>query len=493
MKKFFLLKLICMMWLQYAAIAQYNYFPFYSADTAFRSKLSNECRQKICRSFILPARVNAAYKKEFNLEKDYSGNYTKSLVRYSGLTDSVLNPFVQSVFLKIANANSGLEKYTIVLSDWPVLNAAYVGGNVIILYAPLLSRLENESQVAAVLCHELAHGELDHVQQGLKKRLDEIYSKEFQKELKKTMKEEFNLQKKIDLLALKFTFGNRYHTRSLEKAADSLGYLFLSKSAYNPSEAVGTLQMLRQMDEPVYKDAVNYAEFFKCPSSAFDFTKIKPYKFTSIFNVTSENPALEDSLRDSLRSHPDCGKRIGFIHELMKTHPPDFNTSTDSLLYKKIQWAAAMEMIMGFYKYGYYDHSLFNALLYYQNFADNEFLKTMIVLNWYHLYDAMKKHELADYVSNYSEENPTELNNLLFTVNSLRLQEISEFIRCFHKSNNASFKENEFAIALGYCMSIINEDGKAASWQQKYKAQFKDGKFTALLDLKDKTDAKKRK
>jgi hypothetical protein len=161
--------------------------------------------------------------------------------------------------------------------------------------------------------------------------------------------------------------------------------------------------------------------------------------------------------------------------------------------YESIRWAAAMEMIQAFYVYQYYDYALFNALEYMQIRGDDDYLKTIVSLCLSGMYEAMKNHELSDYVSNYSTENPKAFNDFLFFINSLKLNDVSEFVNCFYSKNISSIKENEFFIAASYCRSKMNADGKEKNWQDKYKTSFKNGRFYYLLDLNTKSEKKKRK
>lgn len=133
------------------SFCQVNYFPFYTTDSTRHIKLSEELSLQVGKSFIVPEKVSSDYKKEYKQEKDYSTEYVKWTIKTSVLLDSVINPFVQSVFGKITDANPGLKKYTVVVSDFPMMNAAYFGGNVIVFYTPLLSRLKNENEVAAYI------------------------------------------------------------------------------------------------------------------------------------------------------------------------------------------------------------------------------------------------------------------------------------------------------------------------------------------------------
>ena len=178
---------------------------------------------------------------------------------------------------------------------------------------------------------------------------------------------------------------------------------------------------------------------------------------------------------------------------MMTRIPPKQGVSSDAKAYDKIQWASAVEMIHAFYVYEYYDYSLYNALNYLSENPNDEFLKTSVTLSTAALYQAMKDHELADYISNYSEDNMASFNDMLFMLNNIRLSDLGSFVNCVYENKVAPIKENEFTIAAGYCNSKTIEDGKISEWQAKYKSGYKDGRFKYLLDVNPKAETKKKK
>ena len=485
--------LICFSLIGTLALSQAVYYPFYTNDTTNNHLLSLELSNKVKNSFTLPSGVNSKYKKEFlDIQKEHC-NYVKDLVRNTTIADSIILPYLKTVLGNIQNANPSLNKYNIILSDVPKNNVAYIGGNTIVFYVPMFSRLENESQLAAILCHEIAHGELNHPQLGLIKRLDAYYSKDFQKELEKTKKEKYNVYKKLTELGLKYTYDYCKHSRAFEKSADSLGYIFLSKTDYNSGDIITMLEILKHSDEPLYKDSIIYSTIFNCNNLKFDFNSIKPYKSTSIFKISAEAKAIEDSILDALKTHPECDLRIEYARELMKSIPPHFDYKSNNREFEKLKWYCAMEMIAGYYKYEQYDQSLYNSLLFLQHYPNNEYLHNMIVLNYYNLYSAMKDHELADLLSNYSEENYKTFNDYLFTINNLRLSELKELIQCFYTSHKASITEDEYGISANYCYANITEDASVEKWRQKYVDKYKMGRFNKLPGLIPDPKKKKKK
>ena len=465
---------------------QATYYPYFPPDSVSRDRLAASCKSEIVRSFVLPPKVRSDYKKTFIEQRDDNAEYVESLIRNTATFDTLLYPFLQSVAKRIREANPQMRAYTFILSDWPMMNAFYVGGNTIVVCLQLLSRMDSEDQVAAILCHELAHGEMDHVLKGLTRRLDNYYSKDFQKELKRVLKEEFNVNEKINMLALKFTLGTRYHDRSVENAADSLGYLLYAKTGYDPEGFVDALEALKHVDEPAYADSLDYAGLFNCTPPGFDFDQLGHYKRSSIFEREEES----QELTDSLRTHPGCDQRIASVRELMKSNPAAKKKSAPGRPYDVIRRATAMESIMALYNYEFYDYSLFNALVYFQQDMNNEFLSAMITLNWYKLYEAMQAHELSDFLSNYSLENPGMMDDFLYLVNHVRLSDIREFNKCFVQAH-PQIRQREFQMARDYCTSKMNSEPSAVTILKSYAAAFRPGRFSTLM--KEEPASKKKK
>lgn len=109
---------------------------------------------------------------------------------------------MQQVFARILRANPQLRATTrLVLTRNPEPNAHAVGRSTVLLNLGLLPRLENESQLAYVLCHELAHGASYHLETGLRDRLTIIHSKELRREFRRIVNSEYNISSQLKALA----------------------------------------------------------------------------------------------------------------------------------------------------------------------------------------------------------------------------------------------------------------------------------------------------
>ena len=122
--------------------------------------------------------ISDIYKERFDqISKQFSDHEVitdpKAMAYLSALLDRVIkaNPPINSSELRVLFSKAW----------WP--NAASMGEGTIFFNIGLFNRLENESQVIFVLCHELAHYLLDHSNNKIRQYVATVYSNEFQKQL----------------------------------------------------------------------------------------------------------------------------------------------------------------------------------------------------------------------------------------------------------------------------------------------------------------------
>ena len=99
-----------------------------------------------------------------------------AVILETALFDDVLFPFLKSVHAKIVAANPDLAATAVILTSEPVPNAFSVGDGTLVVYTGLISELDNEDQLAFVLCHELAHYALHHATRQLVQEIERFQS-----------------------------------------------------------------------------------------------------------------------------------------------------------------------------------------------------------------------------------------------------------------------------------------------------------------------------
>jgi predicted Zn-dependent protease len=117
------------------------------------------------------------YKERFTAIKSY---FTDKKL-YS---NTMAETYLKALLYEIVKNNPQLQQDSIFIffNTTEIPNAASVGEKMLIFNTGLFRRLENESQVAFVLSHELAHLLLDHSNKQINRYVEALNSKTFQEE-----------------------------------------------------------------------------------------------------------------------------------------------------------------------------------------------------------------------------------------------------------------------------------------------------------------------
>ncbi len=130
---------------------------------------------------------------------------------------------------------------------WP--NAACMTDGSIVFNAGLMVYLQNEAELAFILCHEIAHYYLQHNSKAIKKYVETVTSKEYQSELKRLSKQQYGANNELETLAKTTAFNSRRHSRDNASQADLYAYRYLKKTGYDVNGIKTTLQLLDKIDD----------------------------------------------------------------------------------------------------------------------------------------------------------------------------------------------------------------------------------------------------
>lgn len=492
MRQLFLLLSLCGLLATPAAAQQAIYLPFYSPDTVQVHQLALAHRTAVQQYLVVPKTGNGEYRDHYRKIAQEAATEVYNSVRYSALLDPVLNPYVQQVFAQIRQANPQLPAVQLVLSRNPEPNARAVGNGTVLLNIGLLARLENESQLAYVLCHELAHIQAQHMRTGLHERLTIIHSKQIRREVRRIIADEYNISSKMKALALGVSLNSNYHQRKYEKQADSLGYVLLKRTRFDAAQAYRVLQLLDKVDEPISPENLDLARYFGCAATPYPLAAA-PAKPKSIFTVAAPvKTALEMS--DTLKSHPDCAKRMSFVRELAKGQVADGVPAAPATPeFARVVAASQLEVVQSWFDYDCYDHAMFEALQLLRAQPQNAYLRSVVTLSLYELHEHLLKHNFTEVVGNVSKYHPESFNQLLTSIYEWKADDYKGLLACFAQADGApASPADEYALAATYAAASLAGAPNAATWQQQYLAQHQNGKFMALLFPKPPVPTKKK-
>lgn len=360
-------------------------------------------------------------------------------------TNEQTNKYISSLANLIIKNNPGLSSIPIdvYLSKSGVFNAVSVGEGVIVLYGGLFSKLENESQLVFILCHEISHVYLNHSNKSVYRYVNTLYSKETQTELKRIKNADYQKRERIEKLVKGMSFNSTRHSRDHEGEADSLAIELMHNTKFDVSESLTCLGMLDSIDnEPVN---INQLLLHTFNSPEYPFKKSWTDKEEGLLGG---HAVLETDkqLEDSLKTHPECKNRILVLSNKVTTYT---NTTRQKNFYSKVTFSLLKnrmpyETINYYYQTEQYSQCLMHCLEILATKPDDAYAVALTgkVLNG--IYKAQKNHILSKVVNYPSPDYPPQYNDLLQFLQNIHLNElgaINYFFLKQYEQKLANYKE----------------------------------------------------
>jgi hypothetical protein len=407
------------------AIAQPgNSYNLWKDDTMLRKQYYEESMRK------KQALLSACPK---TYEKDYKTIYEHQFVEIGELwkgtravTATEVNNYLQAIVRRITSTNPELQnadaRVVFTRDEWP--NAVSMGDGSIAINGGLIIFLDNEAELAFVICHELSHYYLDHTNRSIKKIVDLYNSEDFKKEVKRLSKQEYGAGKDFDELMKKMAFGSRRHSRENEAEADRQAFRFLKNTGFDCNGIISCLQLLDDVDDSsIYKPlALEAALSF----DEYPFRKRWVQKESVLFGALTEENAsgFTKQEKDSLKTHPDCSKRIALLRDSVAKRPGGKSFLVDGTLFKKIKTDFIPEITEQEFREDNLTRNLYNSLLMLQNGAFTSFAIYNIARNLNILFQRQRDHKLGS-IERENRSYPADYNLVLRMIDRLKLDEVA--------------------------------------------------------------------
>jgi Zn-dependent protease with chaperone function len=405
-----------------AVNAQLNVFNPASPDEHMLTRLEQQFEAGYkARLAALPSK----YKKEFQAVYDQRWENIKSKFDKKEIyTATGAKQYLDKLLQEIVKANPLLQDQKIYcyFSRSAVPNASYIGEGIILFNMGLFKQLENESQAAFVLCHELAHYYLQHSENSIARYVNTMNGKDMQQELRKIKATEYGKREQLEKLIKGVTFNSRRHSRDHESQADSMGLVFMQHTRFSVNGALTVMALLDTVDVDTMNTAARLQQLFN--AKAYPFRKRWTAKREGLLGANA-HPEKDQEMEDSLKTHPDCKQRIKLL-EAMAGAGERNNTALniiDKATFDSLRHAFKYEVISYAFENDQYSRSLYYAISLLQEYPDDPFLVTHIgkVLN--SCYDAQKAHTLGKLTDLPSPVYSDNYNVLLHMIQNLNLDE----------------------------------------------------------------------
>ena len=445
------------------------------ADSARARQAAAARRARVRTQLPVPATGSRDYRRDYQEVVDYMAADVYRTIRYAALADTVLAPVVQRLFARLQRANPSLPPAQLVLTRNPEPNAYAVGDGTIFLNVGLLPRLENESQLAFVLCHELAHLSARHGLRGLHERLALLHSRALRQQVRQVARGPYRRTERLAALGLGLRLGRSYHARQFEQQADSLGYVLLRASGLAAPQAYRALQLLDQADAPETGAAPDLNRYFACAAHPHTFAG-----GSGGGSIFAPRAASVLELTDTLKTHPGCAKRMAFVRGLAGGAVAEGPQPAEAA-FEQVRAQARLEVVQSWFDYDCYDHALFEALRLLGRQPRQPYLQALVPTILYGLHEHLQAHTLNAVLDNPDPDQPAEFRALLTTLYALRTSEVPGFAACFAGLAPAPAGADEYSLAGRVAAAALARDPAAEPARAEYRRRFPRGHFHELL------------
>ena len=388
-----------------------------------------------------------------------------------------INQYLDNILQTIVTANPKIKRkkdVQIFLSRYYWPNATCVGEGSLILNIGLLRRLENESQLAFIIAHELAHYTRNHVNKSIRKRVQKLNSLEAQKVIRDLNKDAYNAHERADDFFKDVVFDHRKHSRLFESEADSLAILMLQNTPYDVREGIRTLEILDNIDKEKYPKDLNLAERFDFESYPFRKRWLEKESGLSIKQV--DDFAWD---ADSLKTHPDCQRRIVNLKRIIPAnYSNDKQNIQTSIDFENLVRVADFEIVASAFELGNYGKTIFYALQLLDKYPDNAWLHAIVGICFYDIYVSQENHKLGKYLDLPSNKYKDSYREVLQFIHNLRLKNIANIAYFFIQKNKDAFEEDEyFLYAMILTADLVEDKDEVKFYKKQYLSKYKKGKY----------------
>ncbi len=366
-------------------------------------------------------------------------------------------------------------------------NACSYGEGSVVFNVGLLAFMDDEADAAFVLAHELAHFAQDHSGLAARKYVDALYSEETQRKLKNIKSSEFEATTKALGLLKTFSYDSRRHGRFRETEADSLAIVYLSKTKYDATAAVRTLEILDRTDSVEWAK-IEYEKLFDAPQFPFKQAWLGQ-KASSLSLAAAANSGKKDENgwdADSLKTHPDCRRRMARAERQLAAM--GYSTAgkgrfvQPEATFSQLKKWAPLEVVEGLYAFEHYGEALFRTLQLMQDAPDDAYLNAMVGRCLYHLHRHQQAHTLNRVLELSDARNEAEYDRFLRLMNQFRLRDLAQVGYFFCENRLPKFREDEEFFFAATLASHANElQREFAERRQEHLRRWPKGKFAEYL------------
>jgi hypothetical protein len=393
------------------------------------------------------------------------------------IVDSEINQYMNEILAKIYAGNRGLpQDVSLYLYRSPVPNALSFGEGTIAFALSLLARMENEDQVAFVLCHELAHHQLKHTDLKVKDLTRINFDKKLNKQVREIKSSQYEQYSKLKDLMKGMELSLNRHSREHEFDADSIGLQFFLNTPYDATASVRSMEILDSVDRSAYRDTLELKKYFNS----------NEYPFKANWNqyTKSDTWFAKSDATDTAKTHPSCKRRAVALERQLKSLSrfSAMHKATNDKVFNYFKTASEFELVESEYHFKQYGKALFRAMVLLEKYPDNAWAHGMVGKCLYQLYTCQKNHTLGRVLDLPDPRFEENYDRFLTFLHQLRLSELGSLAYQYVTTKKEEFFLNEdFLYATWLCSQLPMSKLDPQSVKDDYVAQFPNGRYSKLM------------
>jgi Zn-dependent protease with chaperone function len=418
-----------------ASFAQPGAFTPVDVDPVVIKTLADQ-HEKVFRQELasLPTKNKKDYEEVYRLRWD---NIKSKFDNVEIYTSPAAQAYLDALVAEIVKANPALQSKTFrcYFSRSGTPNASYIGEGIILFNMGLFHRLDNESEVAFVISHEIAHFYLKHSENNISAYVATVNSEEVQKQLRKIKGTEYKKRGQLEKLVKGLTFDSRRHGRDHESEADSMAVELMRHTRFDISKALSTLNLLDSIDTDTLNTAACLQKLFN--AKEYPFQKKWIAKEDGLLGGHAQLKE-DEPMADSLKTHPDCKSRIKRLEPMIEKYQSSTSLTDviDRQRLKAFQNSFRYEVIEYAYSSGNYCRSLYHTMELLQKDPSDPYLVAQTGKIFNGLYTAQKSHTLGKVTDLPSPYYPSNYNLLLQFIQNLYLENFAGISYHFLKQHH---------------------------------------------------------
>jgi len=358
--------------------------------------------------------------------------FLKNIRKKRFIFDTRFTTYIDSLITALKNANPRLAKkdLKVYVSKHTSINAMSIGNGHFIMHLGLFKYLENEGQFASILAHEIAHGELNHVEQSILHQAELGSSKVRRLQAREIKRQKYNQYDKSFNILKNIMYNDSKKRRRREMLADSIGYVLYKNTGFEKISFINSLKLMEKYDSlpTISLDSTVYKQFFDLEDQPFKEEWLNMEEFSN-YDYSKYKDKIN---KDSIKSHPEARQRIEKLaNDFAELQGDEKATPKEQSTFKKLQQIARQEDIATLYYLEKYGFSIQLILFKLAKNPDDSYLKKWLGLNFLALYEAKKKYQLNRHVDRIipkdQSRNYQQFLNFIWNLRLNELKAIGEY------------------------------------------------------------------